>query len=110
MTAIDKRVCLVFIPDFGERLRRLDFTTPIWVVQSKDNEPVVTELWKSKTGNITSFQLQAFDQLLDTVDQHHPGWRELEVHGIALEEAERPLADYGGGQFTRTADGFLFQR
>ena len=107
---MDEKICLVFNPDFGERLRRLDFSKPIWVVQSTDNEPVVADLWQSKSGNITSFRPQAFDQLLDTVDQHHPGWRALEVYGVAREEAEGPLAEYGSGQTTSFADGFLFQR
>jgi hypothetical protein len=59
---------------FGEALRQLDFSVPIWIVQSEQKNPVIADLWKAKAGKITSFSAQEFGQLVDTVDQHHPGW------------------------------------
>jgi hypothetical protein len=44
------------------------------------------------------------------VDQHHPGWSELEVHGSDAESVKFTLADYGSGDYTETIDGFVFRR
>jgi hypothetical protein len=106
----DSKVCIVFAADFGDHLRQLDLTVPVWIVQSEQNNPVIADLWKGKAGNITSFQPQEFGQLADTVDQHHPGWSELEVRGLRGEDAEGALAEYGGGHFTPTPEGFVFHR
>jgi hypothetical protein len=104
------RVCIVVEPNFGARLSDLDYSLPIWVVQSRGNDSFVSELWSAKIGNVTRFQPQPFAQLLDTVDQHHPGWSELEVHGSDAESVKFTLADYGSGDYTETIDGFVFRR
>ena len=106
----DRKVCIIFNTDFGESLRQLDLSAPVWIVQSEQNNPTIANLWKTKVGNVTSFRPQEFEELIDTVDQHHPGWVELEVHGLRSDEAEIVLVDYGGGHFTTTPDGFVFRR
>lgn len=106
----DSKVCIVFTADFGNHLRRFALGIPIWIVQSEQNDSVIADLWQSKAGNITSFQPQEFGELVGTVDQHHPGWRELEVHGLSDAEARGALAEYGGGHFTHLPDGFVFRR
>lgn len=106
----DNKVCIVFNADFGEALYQLDLSIPIWIVQSQQNNPVVADLWKAKAANITSFQPQEFGQLVDTVDQHHPGWSELEVRGVRGGDAAGALAEFGGGHFIPIPDGFVFHR
>jgi hypothetical protein len=105
----DNRVRIVFTADFGDALRQLDLSVQIWIVRSAQNDPVIADLWKAKMGNITSFQAQEFGQLADTINEHHPGWSELDVHGLRAEEAEMALAVYGG-QFISAPDGFVFRR
>lgn len=104
------RVCIVVEPKFGEQLRGLDYSVPIWIVQSPDNDPFVSELWDAKTGDITRFKPQPFAQLIDTVDEHHPKWSELEMHGLGAESAKLTLAGYGNGDYAETTDGFVFRR
>ena len=84
----DYRVCIIFRTDFGERLRTLDLSTPIWIVQSADNDPVISDVWRAKAGNITKFDAQDLLSLLGTIDEHHAHWRELEVHGLAREDVQ----------------------
>src|SRR5262249_14099158 len=104
------RICIILEANFGADLERLDKSAPIWIVQSCSNDAVVEDLWRSKTGNITSFRNESFDQLIDTVDQHHPGWTELDVYGLCAADGEAPLAAYGPGTFTPRGYGFLFLR
>ncbi|WP_316231923.1 hypothetical protein [Bradyrhizobium sp. SZCCHNR1051] len=106
----DKCLCLVFDTQFGERLRDIDSSSPIWIVQSKDNGPIVSDLWQANVGNITSFKPQNFDLLLGTVDEHHPGWSELEVIGIKADAAKGTLEQYGNGEVRETTTGFHFTR
>ncbi|MEP6831311.1 MAG: hypothetical protein ABI963_13295 [Rhizomicrobium sp.] len=106
----DRRVCIVLNREFGTNLRNLEKSVPIWIVQSATNDPVIAEFWKTKTGNITSFLPQEFKQLVDTVDQHHPGWCELEVHGLSATSALAVLGEIDGGAFNSTIDGFVFEK
>jgi hypothetical protein len=103
------RICIILDSEFGSRLRGVDKSGPIWIVQSLANDPVIADLWKSKTGNVTSFRAQEFGTLIETVDQHHPDWRELEVHGFDPENAAVVLVEFGG-VFASTVGGFLFER
>jgi hypothetical protein len=93
-----------------EHLESLDQTVPVWAVQSPQNNAVTAQLRKAGRSNITSFQLEEFGTLIETVDQHHPEWRELEVYGLAVGDAVAALGRFGGGMFTPTQDGFMFQR
>ena len=106
----DKSILLIFDPHFGDRLREVDLSSPIWIVQSNDNDPTIAELWKAKAGDITSFKPQDFGFLMRTVDEHHSGWAELEVIGIIARAAEHTLRDYGDGEVRETAHGFQFTR
>jgi len=104
------RVRIILDPTFGAQLEQLHDSAPIWIVQSAANDPVIAKLWKSKAGNITSFRPQEFGQLIDTVDQHHPGWSELHVFGLNAHDGARALAEYGNGMITPSEQGFQFRR
>lgn len=107
----DSKVSIVFAADFGEALRSLDLSFPVWIVQSGQNDLVIAELRKAKMARgITSFRPQEFGQLVDTVDQHHPGWTELDVFGLQAEDAKQALLEYGQGHFNPTPSGFAFRR
>ena len=104
----DKPVQIIFRTDFRERLRDLDLSAPIWVIQSSDNDPVVYELWRAKAGNVTKFKSQDFDNLLPTIDEHHPGWRELQVYGVVQEVAQLSSFTERGASFPRKPQTFSF--
>lgn len=106
----DRRVRLIFRTNFGERLKSLDLPAPTWIVGSVDNDPAISNLWASNAGDITRFDPQDFDSLLGTVDEHHPEWRELEVHGLAREHAQRALGPYDGSYSSEDAEVFVFMR
>jgi hypothetical protein len=106
----DHRVRLIFSTDFGERLKTLDLAAPTWIVGSPFNNPAIEELWRSEAGNITKFGAQDFDSLIGTIDEHHPSWRELEVHGLACEHAQSALGSYNGSYSSEDADVFVFIR
>jgi hypothetical protein len=107
----NNRVVLVLDSDFGERLRVLDLSVPVWIVGSDKNTPVVGALRaEKKAADITTFVAQPLEQLADTVDQHHPAWTEFEIYGVPADDAEEALADYMPGQFTAAKDGLIFCR
>jgi len=106
----DNKVSIVFIPDFGKRLRQMDPAIPIWIVQSDQNDPVIADLWNKKTGKITSFRPQEFVYLAGTVDLHHPGWIEMEILGLPEAEVKAVLPEFGEGQLAPTQNGFVFRR
>jgi hypothetical protein len=106
----DHRVRLIFRTDFGERLKALDLAAPTWIVGSPLNNPAIEQFWLSKTGNITKFDAQDFDSLIGTIDEHHPSWRELEVHGLAREDAQSTLGSFNGSYSSEDADVFVFMR
>jgi len=95
---------------FGKHLAKLDKTMPVWVVQSVQNNTVVEELRRSGAINITTFVPEEFGPLMETIDEHHFGWRELEVYGLNAGDAAAALAAFGGGAFTSFHDGFSFER
>ena len=104
------KVRIILNPIFGAQLERLDKSAPIWIVQSADNDPIIAELWKAKAGDITSFRPQDFGQLINTVDQHHPDWLELDVYGLNAKDGAAALAEYGDGTITPSDQGFQFRR
>jgi hypothetical protein len=104
------KVRIILNPIFGAQLERLDKSAPIWIVQSAANDPVIAELWQARAGDITSFRPQDFGQLIGTVDQHHPGWLELDVYGLSAEDGAAALAEYGDGTTAPSDQGFQFRR
>jgi hypothetical protein len=104
------KVYIILEPNFGANLTQLDLAAPIWIVQSTGNNPTVDRLWRAKAGDVTSFRPQGFAELIGTVDEHHPGWTELEVHGLCAADAEEALAEYGPGTFAPRGYSFRFQR
>jgi hypothetical protein len=105
------RIILIFDPHFGEKLRPLATSSPIWIINSSDNDAVAHDLWKSKVGNITTFKPAHFTDLIDTVDEHHYGWKELEVIGETLtENASASVSRYTAAISIATEDGFFVKR
>ena len=103
-------VIAVFDPNYGTRLRALSVRAPIWIVQSAENNPVVEQL-RSAGQDITTFLPGTLLDWMSTIDEHHPGWRTLEVHGHELSpEVIEMLRDYGDGKYDTALDHFRFSR
>jgi len=107
----NNRVVLILDPNFGERLRSLDLSIPVWVVGSDKNTPISAELWaEKKAADLTTFDPQPLERLADTVDQHHPAWTEFEIYGVSSGEAKGALSEYMPGEFAVTKDSLVFHR
>jgi len=104
-----ERVCIIFSPEFGFRLDALDKTAPIWIIQSPTNNPIIAELRKSKSVNISSFVPQAFDELIETVDEHHPRWGQLELYGLSVQDAAAAIQGFNG-TLSAMSDGFYSRK
>ena len=105
------KVLLIFDPHFGDKLRPLTSGSPIWIINSSENDAVAHDLWNDKVGNITTFRPADFTELLGTVDDHHAGWKELEVIGETLtDSASKALLAYQPSSVVPTNAGFLVKR
>ncbi|QGM45137.1 hypothetical protein [Methylocystis heyeri] len=92
----------------------------MWLCDSAINRHVVQRLWAGKTlppDHLTIFvatgasREECFLSILETVDQHHPSWKQLLAIGAPVASAiASRLAEYGAGVLNETADGFIFDR
>ena len=116
-----QRVRVIVDPEFGERLTSFAPDSPLWIVQSPVNTPVVQRLWREKVGKITSFVASKngdaesdLIQILDTVDLHHgehssdPAYTHIEVLGCLPSEPIRTELEALRLQIiSSTHEGFL---
>jgi hypothetical protein len=76
------KVILIVDRGFGNRLRELPQTSPIWIVDTEINKPVVQALWKEKHENplkgLTSFRDNPEFKpdalalsMIEIIDDHH---------------------------------------
>jgi hypothetical protein len=114
-------VRVIVDPEFGERLAALSQDSPIWIVQSAVNTPVVQRLWQEKVGELTSFVASKerdaesdLIQILGTVDLHHgehssdPAYTHIEVIGSLPSEPIRTELEALGLQIiSSNHEGFL---
>jgi hypothetical protein len=123
------RVHVVVDLEYGERLRDLPASEPAWVVDSKDNHPVIEALWREpkatdESGGITSFKYNADDKpedwliaVLSAVDLHHgeyshdPPYSVLNVIGVEWSSRiQDELERFGFGRHETTVEGFVVVR
>lgn len=110
MSAV-RRVCLVMDRSFGTRLEALPKDVAVWVVASDENSPAATKLWEATGQSVSTFREQPFSDIVPTVDMHHLGWRELEVHGESPSpETMDTLREFGPGDTSPITGGFIFVR
>nr|WP_309694229.1 hypothetical protein [Armatimonas sp.] len=108
-------VRVIVDPEFGERLASLAPDSPIWIVQSAVNTPVVQRLWQEKVGEITSFvESNEGDaesdliEILGTVDLHHAEYTHIEIIGCLPSETIRTELEALGLQIiSSNHEGFL---
>jgi hypothetical protein len=118
--------CVFVVVDkqYGERLRELVRTGPVWVVDTPTNRSAAEKLWAERPDashleGVTIYKSSATSpedallEELDTIDLHHgaysadPPYTILEAIGAsATEKVKAELAHYGFNQIFPTSAGF----
>jgi hypothetical protein len=104
-------VAIVFAPDYSERLQRLAFHTPVWIVETPENRAAAEVAWMRAVEwphiSVTVFRAnQTLHTLLAQVGLHHDV-DSVDVIGSALTETTRAaLAEAGFQRFDETTEGF----
>jgi hypothetical protein len=108
-------VTLVLDASCGDGLAA--FEPPIWVCESPVNLLAAERLRTKRSQDVTTFKRisesedETIDDMLSTIDEHHPGWAALSVVGSAASPAVRAtFAPFGPGEFLESAWGFRFVR
>ncbi len=107
------RVFVVLDPAFGSQVEAAASVGPVWMIDSDENRQAAKGLWASgrfgPTG-VTVFLPRPLPWLLPDIDLHHPGWQELEFHGVTAVDVRKALVQFGEGELRETEGGFLFSR
>jgi len=118
--AAGKRISLIVDPALGARAFELAERGPVWLVVSPANRQTAEQLWRRDgvpLGWVTVFDPdgdkseEIVTNLLATIDEHHPGWRWLEIFGADFTEGiGRQLRHFGKGKAEATREGFVWIR
>jgi|SRR5438270_7160135 len=105
---MSRRVAIVFDREFGDRLLTLVMRTPVWIIESEANRPVVSEAWNRATEwpHISVTVFRPIDDLKNVLSQiGHP--QRVDVIGLQLSDDVREAMRAGGfTKIAQTADGF----
>jgi hypothetical protein len=114
------RVFVILDDFFAEKASDLVSLGPIWMKGSRANEATARTLWKlpdlppahiSVFNDTDKTPEDAFLDMLDTIDMHHPGWASMEVIGATLTtDLRTALESYGEGAFEQRPNGFAYTR
>lgn len=123
------KVYVIVDRNFGKRLIGIPAGTPVWIVDSPANGPVIRRLWnenpvRDHLKGIASFSdvrssspEELFLMELETIDLHHgsysadPPYNTIEAMGTPLtERIEKALHEYGFDQCRTVPKGFIAQR
>ncbi|MBN9682351.1 MULTISPECIES: hypothetical protein [unclassified Corallococcus] len=127
------KVGIVVDPGFGDRVAELARVFHVWVVESRENTPVIQGIWKSGlveaaadplavgVTSFATFEGESLEEMCariaDDVNVHHgefahdPPWSEIEVFGGKLTSILRHVfEELGATAFTPTQEGFVCRR
>jgi len=104
-------VALVFTPDYSERLHKLAFHTPVWVVETPENRAAAEESWLQAVEwphiSVTVFRADhEWRALLAQIELRHQA-DTIDIIGTELTDDMRTVLEEAG--FTRIdpmAEGF----
>jgi hypothetical protein len=119
-TAESSRVAIVLEPE-NQHLETMASTMPVWAVESPSHRSTATRFWNKfpnvnqRDVGLTLFRTTDLDAryenfvgVLDAVEEHHWGLRQLHVFGLKLTEQSRAdLQTLGFGAFTNSEKGFI---
>jgi hypothetical protein len=105
---MNRRVAIVFDPEFGDRLATLVMRTPVWIVESVSNRSAVSEASNRATEwpHISVTVFRPPDDLKHLLSQiGHP--QRVDVIGLPLnDDAREAMSAAGFTEIVETIDGF----
>jgi hypothetical protein len=122
MSATYESVALVLSEDAGSLLLSLASRVPVWVVGSVSNTAAARSIWSQATTtpllSVTTFvpgepfnPLARAAALVDTLEEHHPELRHIEVFGLELSPtAKAAFSAVGFPQLRAIEGGFCASR
>lgn len=104
-------VTVVFAGDYSEKLDKLAFRAPVWIVDTPANRSAAEEALHAAVEwphmSITLFRFDDWRTLLEQISFQQRGVDTLDVIGSALTlPARAMLSDAGFTRFDETAEGF----
>jgi len=109
----NRAIALIVTPDAGTILRELARTHYLWIRTSQQHRPVLAMLQDKTTFTTsegTSPEVLVLDYL-DTIDLHHPAWKQLRIIGTPLTDAiQEAIQAYGNIRFHVDDQGFTAER
>jgi hypothetical protein len=112
---VPRNVAVVFIEDFSDRLEKLAFRTPVWLVDTPPNRASAEDAWRAAVEwpHITVTLFRSSDDWPTLLGQIELRDRieSLEVIGASLTRAtQAALISAGFTKFDETNDGFRAKR
>jgi hypothetical protein len=113
------RVALVLAPDFRDRLQKLAFRMPVWIVETPENRRAAQEVWRMADEwpqiNVTVFhgmpsKREEWLEQLRLIDLHGRMSAIEVIGGEMTLPARAALTELGFTKFEETADGFRARR
>ena|SRR5438270_14071735 len=105
---MSRRVAIVFDREFGDRLLTLVMRTPVWIIESEANRPVVSEAWNRATEwpHISVTVFRPIDDLKNVLSQiGHP--QRVDVIGLpCTDDARQAMCAAGFTKVIETNEGF----
>lgn len=111
-----RNVAVVFVEDFSERLEKVAFHSPVWLVDTPPNRAAAEDAWRAAVEwpHITVTLFRATDDwrtLLHQIELHDRSVDAMEVIGSSLTAAIRAaLVGAGFTKFDETSGGFRAKR
>jgi hypothetical protein len=83
---MDQQEVYVVLDDFEGDLWALSRDRHVWIVESEANRPFIAEVWKREVSfsvhyGVTYFRPGSLYDLLLTIDEHNPDWKEMMILG-----------------------------
>lgn len=113
-----RNVAIVLDSDYADRLERLAFRTPVWVVDTPANRTAAEHAWHRAVEwpqiKVTLFRApdsspsrEDWRTLLDQIDLHEHGFDAVEIIGSPMTvPARSALGELGFMRFDETTEGF----
>ncbi len=109
-----RNVAVVFVEDYSDRLGKLAFRTPVWIVDTPPNRASAEDAWRAAVEwphiTVTLFRDYDWPTLVGQIDLHEERLDSLEVIGAPLADAQATLLEAGFTRFDETSEGFRAKR
>lgn len=108
-----RAIALIVAPDAGLLLVELAKTHYLWIRSSHQHTSVLPLIHDKTTFTVLEETLpeDLVLEYLDTIDLHHPTWKQLRIIGTPLTDAiQDAIQAYGNVRFQIDAQGFTAER